>query len=268
MSVTHEQDVVRAREKIATLKSAYMAIIEDFVKKNSGDAVASKELFLELQKQGNAYFNYVEDFVGNSDLLGAHENGRWVVGFAEDCAAILESLVGHIQLLREYTKKENPELLNSVEPSKTAYANMQRMVKKYLTKEKSSDIKSTFKSNKLPVYGFDNHKLPIMSKTIQSILSFIFGVVFVITLLIIAFMIPSPSDFQYTVFRIVLALAAGGVVAAFPGFIEVTFGRWLRAGGALAVFVLVYFYSPAAIETQSSLMPKKLPNVQVKSQQQ
>lgn len=268
MSATHEQDVVRAREKIAILKSAYMASIEEFVKRNPGDAVASKELFLGLQKNGNAYFNYAEDFVGNSDLLGAHENGRWVIGFAEDCSAILESLVGHIQLIREFTRKEYPELLNTVEPSSTAYANMQRMVKRYLTKEKSSNIKSTFESNKLPIYGFDNHSVPIMSKTIQSILSFVFGVVFVIALLTIAFMIPSPSDFQYTVFRIVLALAAGGVVAAFPGFIEVTFGKWLRAGGALAVFVLVYFYSPAAIETQSTLPLEKLPAVQVLPQQQ
>lgn len=268
MSITNEQDVVRAREKIALFKSDYMASIQEFVKSNSGNSTASADSFLELQNKGNAYFNYVEDFVGNSDLLGAHENGRWVIGFAEDCAAILESLVGHIQLLREYAKREFPELLNSVEPSKTAYANMQRMVKRYLTKEKSSDIKSTFTSNRLPVYGFDNHKIPIMNKTVQSILSFIFGVVFVITLLTIAFIIPSPSDFQYTVFRIVLALAAGGVVAAFPGFIEVTLGKWLRAGGALAVFVLVYFYSPAAIETQSSQPPEKSPTVQIEPQQQ
>lgn len=88
-----------------------------------------------------------------------------------------------------------------------------------------------------------------MSKKLQTILAFTFGVVFVISMLAIALIEPNPSSFQYTIFRIVIALAAGGVVAVFPGFIEVKFGNWLRAGGALAVFSVVYFVSPASLET-------------------
>lgn len=252
MSITHEQDVVRARDKIANLKESYMESIKSFLEKQNSQEDNLKDLFLQLQKNGNAYFNYVEDFVGNSDLLGAHENGRWVIGLAEDCAAILDSLIGHIQLLRLFAAKNNPDLLMSIEPDKTAYANMQRMVKKYLTKECSTNIKKKLHSENLPIYGFDNYRLPTMSKSLAIILSFMFGAVFIVALLFIAFVIPKPSDFQYTIFRIVLALAAGGVVAVFPGFIELKIGKWLRAGGALAVFVLVYFYSPAAIEKQSS----------------
>jgi hypothetical protein len=258
MTRTHEQDVVFAREEISVLKNKYLSSLREFIN-TSADSKESPSLFLNLQQDGNRYFNYVEDFVGNSDLLGAHQNGRWVIGFAEDCAAILESLIIHFQFLRVYTQKTNPSLLENIEPSKTAYANMQRMVKEYLTKERSSEIKNKFESNHLPTYGFDNHKLPIMSKTAQSILSFVFGVCFVTALLIISFFFPSPSDFQYTVFRIILALAAGGVVAAFPGFIEVKLGKWLRAGGALAVFVLVYFYSPAAIEPQNTSSMENVP---------
>lgn len=261
MTRTHEQDVVLARERISSLKDAYMTSLRKFISKPA-IGQERQELFLDLQRDGNCYFNYVEDFVGNSDLLGAHQNGRWVVGFAEDCAAILESLIGHFQLLRVFMQQTNQDLLGSVEPSKTAYANMQRMVSKYLTKERVSEIRGKFELNNLPVYGFDNHKLPVMSKTAQTILSFVFGSVFVVVLLAIAIFNPSPSDFQYTVFRIVLALAAGGVVAAFPGFIEIKFGSWLRSGGALAVFVLVYFYSPAAIETQSKSSTKIVPAIE------
>jgi hypothetical protein len=86
-----------------------------------------------------------------------------------------------------------------------------------------------------------------MNKTDEKKLAFIFGVVFVVVLLILALFIPNPSDFQYTVFRIVLALAAAGVAAMIPGFLQVTVSTWIRAGGALAIFVIVYFYAPAAL---------------------
>lgn len=79
---------------------------------------------------------------------------------------------------------------------------------------------------------------------------FVFGVAFVITLLALAVLFPEPSDFQYVVFRIVLALAAAGVAAFIPGFIEVKIETWLRAGGAMAVFVVVYFFSPANLVSQ------------------
>lgn len=47
-----------------------------------------------------------------------------------------------------------------------------------------------------------------------------------------------------------LALAAGGIAATIPGFIDVRVGAAIRAGGALAVFVVVYFFSPANLVIQ------------------
>lgn len=75
---------------------------------------------------------------------------------------------------------------------------------------------------------------------------FVFGVIFVAVLLIIALFYPRPTPFQYTVFRIVLALAAAGVAALIPGLINVKVPG-VSAGGALAVFVVVFFFSPAAL---------------------
>lgn len=86
-----------------------------------------------------------------------------------------------------------------------------------------------------------------MNKQTERFVAFGFGVVFVIVLLVLAIAFPTPTPFQYTVFRIVLALAAGGVAGMIPGFLTVSLSTWLRAGGALAVFVVVYFYSPAAL---------------------
>lgn len=46
-----------------------------------------------------------------------------------------------------------------------------------------------------------------------------------------------------------MALAAGGTAAVIPGLLETNLSHGqvlaIRAGGALAVFVIVYFYSPA-----------------------
>src|SRR5262245_37964538 len=86
-----------------------------------------------------------------------------------------------------------------------------------------------------------------MKKRTQQLFAFAFGVTFVVTMLILAIAFPNPTPFQYTVFRVVLALAAAGVAAMIPGFLEVEIPGWLRAGGALGVFVVVYFYNPAAV---------------------
>ena len=52
-----------------------------------------------------------------------------------------------------------------------------------------------------------------MHLTWEKLAIFIFGVVFVSLLVLIAIAIPRPTEFQTTVFRIVLSLAAAGVGA-------------------------------------------------------
>src|ERR1700683_5554384 len=84
-----------------------------------------------------------------------------------------------------------------------------------------------------------------MKKSGGRFLAFGFGIIFVVVLLILAIEFPNPTPFQHTVFRIVLALAAGGVAAMIPGFLTIEVSKWLRARRALGVFVNVYFYSPA-----------------------
>jgi hypothetical protein len=75
-------------------------------------------------------------------------------------------------------------------------------------------------------------------KSVERYFAFGFGIVFVVVLMVLAIYFPNPTPFQYTVFRIVLALASGGVAAMIPGFLTVQVSTWLRAGGTLAVFVI------------------------------
>lgn len=98
-----------------------------------------------------------------------------------------------------------------------------------------------------------------MTKHTQKYAAAAFGTVFVVVLIGIAFFVPEPTDFQYLVFRIVLALAAAGVAAMIPGFLEVQLSQTLRAGGALGVFLVVYFYNPAAMVAHT----KKSSNIEL-----
>jgi hypothetical protein len=43
----------------------------------------------------------------------------------------------------------------------------------------------------------------------------------------------------------VLALACGGIGAVIPGILEVKVSKAIKAGGAIAIFVIVYFWNPA-----------------------
>ena len=80
-----------------------------------------------------------------------------------------------------------------------------------------------------------------MSKNNQILWTFICGVVFLVTVIVIALKIPNPSGFQCGVFYIVLAIAAAGFAAFLPGSIEIEVPQLVKAGGALAVLVFIIY---------------------------
>ena len=84
----------------------------------------------------------------------------------------------------------------------------------------------------------------------EKIAGFIFGVTFVTALLILIVFIPDPTPPQWEIFKTILALAAAGVGGILAGTIQVegALQKWtVRAGGAIALFVLVFFFSPAGL---------------------
>jgi len=242
--MTAEQDVVKAKEKIAELKSSAMDALNFLFCMQDVSEIQKRSAVLDYQRKATTYFNYAEEFVGNSDLLGARQSRFWAQGFAEDCFAILELIPQHFELLRLEFEKLGLSPTVSCEPAPNAFANMQRMVVSYLPGQKAA-MYTTFKDSKLPVYGFENKAKDFMNADKKW--SFISGVAFLIVLLIIALVKPDPSKFQYTVFRTVLSLAGAGIGAVLPGFLLVNVKNWIRAGGAFAIFVLVYFWNPAAL---------------------
>ncbi len=89
----------------------------------------------------------------------------------------------------------------------------------------------------------------------EKIAVFGFGVVFISVILWIAVASPDMNENTFTIVRIVIALAAAGIGAFIPGFIDVRIPGILRAGGAMAIFGVVYFYTPPLTNVIDKLPP-------------
>jgi hypothetical protein len=86
----------------------------------------------------------------------------------------------------------------------------------------------------------------------EKIAAFSFDVVFLAIILIVVILVPNPTAAQMLIFRVVLAMAAAGIAAVVPGFLQLNIPTYLRAGGAIAVFALIYWVNPASLVTDDS----------------
>lgn len=89
---------------------------------------------------------------------------------------------------------------------------------------------------------FNNQK---MKNKLSSIYAPTGGVILLLIILAIAFFNPFPTRFQTLVYWIVLSVGAAGAAALIPGFFEIKYQGWLRAGGAMGVLLLMYVKVPA-----------------------
>src|SRR5260221_922596 len=87
------------------------------------------------------------------------------------------------------------------------------------------------------------------AQRLNSILVFASGLVLIGVILTLIVVIPNPTHSQAQAFSVVLALAAGGFCSFLPGMLNVKLGIAKKvaigATGALAVFIIVYFFVPA-----------------------
>jgi hypothetical protein len=251
--MTNEQAVVDAGKEIAKLKSSYTTYINPIVLKyNQNNIEPSLSELLECQSLGNDYFNYVERFVGDSDLLEAHAKGKWVTGLAEDCKVILESYLLHAEFILSWKSI----LGGHANPVDSAFSNMQRMVLEYLPKDQSGTLKSQFEKRNLPTQGFN---MPARSDKIkvpkwQLITSLSVGCVSLIVSVVIALMLPNPTAYQVFILRGLFAIALASIASIIPGFLNLETGAKsaaaffsIYAGGAIAIFVLIWLINPPEI---------------------
>ena len=248
--MTNEQSVVEAEAKIAKFRKLYVSYLNPIVLRIQNEKKEpTLEELLHCQQLGADYFNFIENFVGSSGLLGAHANGKWITGFAETCYSVLKTFIVHENFLRSYDSVMKG---SRQEPDVNAYANMQRMTKEYLPKEKWQKLETDFKKNALPITGFKYKGANDLTKTPkwQLITGLVIGVLFSLVILILAVVIPDPTQTQFFIFRGVFSIALAAIAAIIPGLlnIESRFQQFsIRATGAIAVFVLVWLINPPVL---------------------
>lgn len=245
MSTTNFQDVVNAKARGAELKSVLMSALNEYLNLKSVKCGVAQDAVLKLQAAGTAYFNFYEEFVGDSSLLGAHTNSVWVQGFAEDCFAVLEQMPQYYTFLKQAFENLGSEI--DSRPSVTAFANMQRLCKRALHKKLVNELRVEFESSKLPIYGFQFKEKVRVGIDQQTVLTSMFMVVFLIVLIALSIFISHPSPFQEWVYRILASLVAGCAGVVLIGIFEFKAGNVIRFSGGFVFFLVVLFLNPKPI---------------------
>ncbi|MEZ4892876.1 MAG: hypothetical protein R3A50_09535 [Saprospiraceae bacterium] len=80
----------------------------------------------------------------------------------------------------------------------------------------------------------------------------IFAAGFVLLILLSVLFVPCPTNAQFIVFRIALAIGVAGLAAVLPGLLQLNLSKNLAFGIALVVFALVYFQNPATEISKNS----------------
>src|SRR2546422_8511668 len=97
-----------------------------------------------------------------------------------------------------------------------------------------------------------------MAENTKDTLAYIFGCVFVGVLLGVALFVPEPSEAQWIIFKTIIALAAAGIATVLSGSLNIEIPSVAKGAGAVGVFLLVFFYNPAALVVKREPTDPKL----------
>lgn len=208
----------------------------------------SREALILYVRKGTAYFNSGESLARESLHLDIIKNKNRLVDIAETCHTVLGTFLKHNDALRELLP------LFDLEPlvhDKTTFSSMQRMVAHHGDEYLCQDLRHKFVQMNLPTHGFDNPgEVTMKHENWKLIVGLLLGVFFAVIVLALALFIPDPTRWQIFVFRGVFALSLSAITAIIPGLLEVN-AKWqqvnIRAGGAIAVFVIVWAVNPPAL---------------------
>lgn len=221
--------------ELESYKQAYMDALENFIKDKTF------ENLITCMRKGNQYFNFAEKSITKTKLDGLHNDGLALIDLAESCYSILESYIKHLCFIesRKYL------LGNAYEKPTFIANNMQRMVKEYLPEERTTVLRNLFIEHDLSTEGFDV-KAP-KDKKESMIPLFIGSILMGIPIIALMCFIQTPNPYQFFMFRVCIALGGGAIATYIPGWLNINVkahNNTLKAGGAIAAFILLYFYTP------------------------
>jgi len=252
VGATSATEVFNLEDKGEQLKQQFEKELNDVLTQARSNQAThpTPEIVRTAHAAATTFFNHYEQFVGRSDLLQVQHHEDWARNFYETCYNVLHTITIYYDVLQDVCTSSGADW-TIYKPSPMAYASMQRLVYNKLVDRRQEvlGLKDAFEKLNLPAGGFAQMRVKSLSAK-ERVMSYVFGVVFVVAVLVAAVVFPDPSAFQYLVFRWVMSLAAAGVGAVLPGFlmIEGTIGKFaIRSGGAVALFVVVYFLNPQVL---------------------
>lgn len=217
----------------------------------SRDSQASKEAYerclQSMYDAGSALHQKVEAAIVQLDVI-RHPSELWAKDLASTAVNVLDVLPAFYGRLREDGKSLNK---TTPEPSPQAFYAMQCAVVAYHP-NKVEQLQKEFTAARLPIYGFTNpaHMNTKFSKS-EWVLIFSTGLALLLLMLSVALFSRSFNNLTIWIVRVCVSLAAAMLAGtALPGLIEIesrTGRNLLRATGAFAVLVLVFYINPPAL---------------------
>jgi len=203
---------------------------------------------------GTALFNACERLVSVASRAGAVDDSTWYTALAEDSVGILNVIGMHYDALS--VRAADLGLSGeSYRPSRTAFAGLQRLVTTTHPAVARS-IRDDFVRGVLPTHGFDtaesshggaSYRVSLWERVVASAAA---ALVVLCGLYAALRDTPFADPNQVVLLRTLLSFGVAALGAVIPGFLHVGVnlrGLGIRAGGALALFVLTYFYTPTVL---------------------
>ena len=91
----------------------------------------------------------------------------------------------------------------------------------------------------------------------SNVLPFVTGIIFLVVVTVFALFVKTSNAWLYLIFRATLALAVAGIAAILPGFLTYKIAGTAHAGGALAIFLLVFTTNPRSVVAPARFVEAK-----------
>ncbi|MHA1381760.1 MAG: hypothetical protein ACTSRG_25605 [Candidatus Helarchaeota archaeon] len=215
------------------------------------------QLLSKVHTSAVRYFNAFERTLDEYTLPSTEITKEIKTRKAEDTLNMTDTILQYWGMIKRFCLKYD---LNTLKPSATAYASIQRVLKHFYP-DKILELKTKFLDVDLPITGFVTKGVHMgwnKSKTIKTQL--IVGIPILTITLILSFIFTKLSGFQYFILRLFLAL---GITLVGSSLIEgkVKFnttniaGFSIKATGWIAIFLIIFFLNPP-----SPPNPEPVPN--------
>ncbi|HEX4613956.1 MAG TPA: hypothetical protein VH092_37590, partial [Urbifossiella sp.] len=265
-------EITELERQIAELNKQYndaIRTLNDLFSRRRVSKGNRVKAFDAWREAGTALFNANEQLVATASRAGLDLNPTWFNAHGDSAANLLEVIYKHYKTLKERAADLNLPT-DSMMPSRTAFASLQRLVKR-TNRSLAQTLRDEFLKNTLPTHGFDTDEVvsqPVHASrhipaTWEKIVAAVAALGSFLGLLYSALRnTPFADPNQVVILRILLGFSVAMLGAVLPGFLHVGFNKQgfaARAGGALALFLLAIYVTPDVIHSPTDAARKDPP---------